>query len=202
MVLLVLWLFAIALGNALSSINPTAQRYVAATPACALVAGYGLHKIAETLESLWSKFQRIISIIAYIILGCIIVSDLWFYFVDYTSFSDLREMNSNGMIAYKFGNYLRDQPSDTQVVFFGTPRLSFDSPTVLYLAPQIKGVNAPEQWDMFDRSQLTSSTIIFVFLPEYIQYIDTIQKEYPGGKRIVEKAWNGEILYWVYERNQ
>jgi 4-amino-4-deoxy-L-arabinose transferase-like glycosyltransferase len=200
--LLVLWLFIIALGNALSSIPPVAQRYVAAAPACALVAGFGLHKIAEMLAFLWSPLRRIVSVLAYMVLGCIMIGDLWFYFFDYTPASSLREMTSNGMVAHQFGNFLNDQPANTQVVFFGVPHLSFDSPALLYLAPQIKGVNAPEAWNTFDQSQLTSSKIIFVFRPEYRQDIAAVQKDYPGGRLSVEKAWNGDVLYWVYERDQ
>jgi 4-amino-4-deoxy-L-arabinose transferase-like glycosyltransferase len=197
--LMALWLVAIALGNALSSHIPAAQRYIAAAPACALVAGYGLHKIAETLAGLWSRSQKLISAIAYFILVCIMVSDLWFYFADYTIATRLIETTSNGMLAHQFGGYLKDQPIGTQVVFFGIPRLCFDSPAVLYLAPQIKGVNAPEEWQAFDRSQLTSPNIIFVFLPEYQDDIKAIQADYPDGKLRIESAWNGDILYWVYE---
>ncbi len=139
---------------------------------------------------------------AYAILVGIMVSDLWFYFIDYTEASSLREMTSNGMIAHQFGNYLKDRSADTQVVFFGAPRLSFDSPAILYLAPQIKGLNSPAEWNMFDQSQLISPRIIFVFLPEYQQDIEPVQKDYPGGKLTVERAWNGDVLYWMYERNR
>ncbi|MFT3894882.1 MAG: glycosyltransferase family 39 protein [Anaerolineales bacterium] len=202
LVLLGLWLFFIALGNALSSMAPVAQRYVAAAPVCALVAGYGLHKITEALSFRLPKIQRVIPFLAYIVIGYIVVNDLWFYFIDYTGASISREITSNGMVAHQFGNYLKGQSADTQVVFFGSPRLNFDSPAIIYLAPQVKGINAPKDWNMFDQSQLTSSKLIFVFLPEYRQDIELVQKDYPDGTLTVEKGWNGNILYWVYERSQ
>lgn len=197
--LLTLWLVALALSNALSATMPAAQRYVAAVPACALVAGYGLHKIAERLAALWSRSRRIVSAMAYIILIGIAVSDLWFYFVDYTGSISMVEMTSNGMLAHQFGSYLKDQPAGTQVVFFGSPRLGYDSPAVRYLAPHIQGMNAPEDWETFDRNQLTSSKVIFVFPPEDRDSLEMIQEEYPGGSLTVEKAWNDDVLYWTYE---
>jgi len=199
-ILLTLWLVAFSLINALSSHIPAAQRYVASAPACALVAGYGLHKVAETLAALWVRSRKVTATIAYLILVSIMVSDLWFYFVDYTRSTYLSEATSNGMIAHQFGDYLKGQSADTQVVFFGAPRLCYDSPAILYLAPQIKGMNAPEDWATFDRSQLTSPKIIFVFLPEYRDEIGLIQEAYPGGMLKAETARNGEVLYWLYER--
>lgn len=200
--LLTLWLVAVAMGNALSSHIPMAQRYIAAAPACALVAGYGLHKLGETLEGLWLRAQKVIAGALYVILVCILVSDLWFYFVEYTVSSRLIEANSNGMLAHQFGLYLKEQSEDTQVVFFGAPRLCFDSPAVLYFAPQVQGMNAPEDWKTFDRNQLNATKVIFVFLPEYQDRIAAVQHEYPGGELRIESTWNGTILYWVYERNR
>jgi hypothetical protein len=201
-VLLVLWLAGIALLNALSSIIPVAQRYVAAAPACALIAGYGLHNIAETLAGLWPRIQKTISAVAWILVVTIMASDLLFYFGEFTAFTRLDEITSNGMIAHQFGHYLKGQPEGTQVVFFGVPRLAFDSPAILYLAPQIKGLNAPEEWGTFDPSQLTAPKTIFVFLPEYRDDIQFVQADFPGGSLNTEKAWNGDVLYWVYERNR
>jgi hypothetical protein len=46
---------------------------------------------------------------------------------------------------------------------------------------------------------LNSPKIIFVFLPEYRDDIETVQEAYPDGLLTSEKAWNGGISFWVYE---
>lgn len=137
------------------------------------------------------------TILSYLILAMIVMGNLLFYFVEYTSFAEMDEAVSTGMIEYRLGTFLSDQPANTQFVVFGRPWLSHDTPAVLYLAPHVQGFNAPADWDMFEESQLTADQIIFVFLPEYQSQIEPIRERYPGGALSTLNS-KGGILFWAY----
>jgi hypothetical protein len=199
-VVLILWLFIFGLMGGLSDSVPAAQRYVAAAPACALLVGYGLHKSSDLLENLWSKHARTISGLSALILVFAMISDLYFYFFDYYGMSLLENINSNGMVAQRLAETLKDKPAGTKVVFLHNARMGYYSiASVRYLAPQVTGFDAPEDWQTFDRSQLTTFRLIFVALPETATELEAIRAEYPGGLLTYEVNSNGETLFWLYD---
>jgi len=203
LVLLTLWLVAFGFAGGLSDSPPAAQRYVAASPACALIVGYGLHKIADTVEGLWPKIRKFIAGLAYLILVAAMISDLYFYFVDYTASTWLDNTNSNAMVAQQLANILKNMPPGTQVVFMHNSRMGYFSiASTAYLAPQVAGLDGPEEWKSFDRSRLNGKTVLFVFLPESRATLETIQREFPHGSLTIEKSWNGEALFWLYQYEQ
>lgn len=200
LVLLTLWLLAFGVIGALSDFAPAAQRYVAAAPACALIVGYGLDRLGNTLEKLWKKAARFVTILVFLFMAFMMTSDLYFYFIEYTALNRIDNINSNGMIAQELANYLKDKPTGTTVAFFGTPNMGYYSiPSTRYLSPHVTGVDVTVPWKSFDRSQLTSDENIFVFLPEREDEIPEIRKEYPGCKLESHGAWNGEIIFWTYD---
>jgi 4-amino-4-deoxy-L-arabinose transferase-like glycosyltransferase len=203
LVLLTVWLAAFGFAGGLSDSPPAAQRYVAAAPACALIVGYGLHKLTDTVEGLWPKIRKSIAGLAYLILMAAMISDLFFYFVDYTASSRLENVNSNAMVAQHLADILEGRPPGTQVVFMHNSRMGYFSiASTAYLAPQVNGLDGPEDWKSFDRSRLDGKTVLFVFLPESRSTLETVQQEFPNGSLAVEKSWNGEVLFWLYQYEQ
>ncbi len=104
------------------------------------------------------------------------------------------------MIAQHLANYLKDKPSDVQVVFLGLPRMGYYSiPSLQFLVPEVKGIDATLPWETFDKSAITGSNLVFVFLPEFESALNAVKADYPGGQIHKEMASDGEPLYWYYE---
>lgn len=200
LVFLTFWLVLFGFIGGLSESPPAAQRYVAAAPAAALVVGFGLHKAAEMFEAIWLKHARVAAFLGYAVILIAMASDLNFYFRDYRAMDRRENLASNGAISQELANYLQDKPEGAQVVFMHSPRMGYYSiPSIQYLAPQATGIDPPPDWASFDRSRLTGERIIFVFLPEDQGEIETVRAEFPGGLLLFKNAWNGEILFWLYE---
>jgi 4-amino-4-deoxy-L-arabinose transferase-like glycosyltransferase len=200
LLLLSLWLIAFGIIGGLSDSAPASQRYVASAPACALIVGYGLHKFGNTLENLWSRSARVITVLVFIVLGMTMISELYFYFIEYTSLSRIDNMNSNGIIAQELANYLKDKPQDVTVAFLGTSNMGYYSiPSTQYLLPHITGIEVPAPWKSFDRSKLTGSQLIFIFLPQRQDEVEAVMKQYPNGKLEDKRAWNNQIIFQAYD---
>jgi len=199
--LLTIWLVVFGIISGLSDSPPASQRYVASAPACALIVGYGLHKCTETVESLLPRLQKLIGAMAFVTIIVVMTSDLYFYFVEYTSLSRIDNINSNGMIAQELANYLKDKPQGVTVAFLGTTNMGYYSiPSTQYLSPHITGVDVIVPWKSFDHSQLEGNKIIFIFLPERQNEIEDVMKEYPNGILEDHRAWNNQIIFWIYNR--
>jgi uncharacterized membrane protein len=200
LVLLLLWLITFGLIGGLSESAPASQRYVAAAPVCALVVGFGIHKVIDIFENHWQKYSKVAAGLSYIILGAAMINDLYFYFVVYQSTDGIENISSHSTIAQHLANRLKEQSSGTQVAFFDVPGMGYYSiPSIQYLAPQMNGIDVPAPWKSFDETILNSSHIIFVFLPGRENEINMIMAEYPNGLLDSEKAWNNQILFWVYD---
>lgn len=63
----------------------------------------------------------------------------------------------------------------------------------------MKGIDVFDPWSSFDKTSLNGSHLIFIVLPNRQDDIPTIEVQYPGGQLDSEIAWNGEVLFWVYE---
>jgi len=198
--LLILWLLDFGLVGGLSESTPAAQRYVAVAPVCALVVGYGLGQSVASLAKAWPRRERIFSALAFLAMGFIVVSELNFYFRVYTPHNLLTEAQSNGMVAQRLANELQTRPSDTQVVFFGYPRMGFYSiPSVQFLAPGIEGLDISQPWGASENPKPSGKRLLFIFLPSNEDQIAPVQADYSGGKLQGQVAADGQILYWEYE---
>lgn len=198
--LLALWLIAFGFVGGLSESAPASQRYVAAAPVCALIVGYALHKSARIGEQLWPKLSKVFVTVVYVVLVLVMLSDLNFYFSEYTFMSQISNTASHGTIAQYIANYLQPKSADVQVAFFGSPVMGYYSiPSIQYLAPQVTGINISIPWAEYDRSNLTSQSIVFIFLPERQGELTRVMEEYPGGTLKVQQAWNSQILFWIYD---
>lgn len=197
---LLLWLAAFGAIGALSESTPAAQRYVAAAPVCALLVGYGLSEGAGLFEKLWPGAARWIATAAILTAAALALGDLRFYFGEFTPNEVGALAHSNGMIAQRLADYLKTQPSDTQVVFFGAPYMGYYSiPSIQYLAPDIRGLEMVESWGSPANPQPDSERLIFVFLPFLEDQIALVRADYPGGVLTRRIASDGQILFWMYQ---
>jgi hypothetical protein len=112
----------------------------------------------------------------------------------------IENISSHNAIAQHLANRLEGQPEGTQVAFFQIPAMGYYSiPSIQYLAPQVSGIDVPAPWTSFDETILNSSHIIFVFLPGRENEIAMVRAAYPSGALDSERAWNNQILFWVYD---
>lgn len=198
-ILPVLWLALFGVMGGLSEYTPASQRYIAAAPVCVMIAAIGLNGIAALLERFRPKVVRFTSA-AVLAMGLYLsAEDALFYFFHYTPISGYYLARTNGMVAQRLGEYLQAQPEETQVIFFGWPRMGYYSiPSLQYLAPDIVGLDMEQPWGAPENPVPDSNRLIFVFLPEHIGEIPLVQADYPGGELLEQKAFGGGILYYCY----
>jgi 4-amino-4-deoxy-L-arabinose transferase-like glycosyltransferase len=197
-ILLAFWLAVFVLVGGLSESTPASQRYVAAAPVCFLIAAYGLSESASVAERRWPRASIWISIASFILVAVAAYSDIGFYFRGYTV-STVTEMDqSNTMVAQHLADFLQDKPASTEVVFFGQPRMGYNSiPSASYLAPQITAIDATS-WGAPDHPVPTGEDLVFVFLPGNASQIRLVRAAYPGGVLQSERSGLGETLYYLY----
>jgi 4-amino-4-deoxy-L-arabinose transferase-like glycosyltransferase len=197
--LLLLWIAGFILIGGLSVPVSAAQRYVAVLPACALVIGFAVDEIARLLEKAWQKRRKVLTYASLILISAVCISDLHFYFFDYTSISDVGSTNT--LVAQRLANYLQDK-ENLQVAFFGTPRMGYYSiNSTAYLAPQVQGLDFNHPWGSEENPQLTAEQIMFVFLPGNQDNIGLVVQDYPNGTAAIEHNIDGSVLYWSYTIN-
>ncbi|MGH2521676.1 MAG: glycosyltransferase family 39 protein [Anaerolineales bacterium] len=199
MLLLGLWLSALAVVVGLSESTPAAQRYVAAAPACALVVGYGLGELARRLGNSWPRQAQWFGLLAFAFMVGLAADDLRFYYLQYTPHSDFGDFNTT--VANRLAQHLQDKSEEWQVLFFGAPRMGYRSISSLqYLAPHIQGLDINQPWGAADNPQPTSQHLIFVFLPGHEADLAAVHAAYPGG-RLLQENWqvDGSVLYFLYE---
>jgi 4-amino-4-deoxy-L-arabinose transferase-like glycosyltransferase len=196
--LLWVWLGANALAVGFSESTPAAQRYVAATPALALMIGFGLFQLARLLIKWIPKWSRIISIVIISASILLAADDLRFYYLEYTHKSDFSGFN--GMVAQKLANRLKEEPAGTPLYFVGYPGMGYDSIASLpYLASQISYTNLTENWMQSDLPVPNTDTAYFAFLPNHDADRTYVEEKFPGGTWS-EEYYKGEMtLYWLYE---
>ncbi len=197
--LLGLWIVAFGVIGGLSESTPASQRYVAVAPAVAMVLGYGLAESAALLGRLWPRWQRVIYLLALILLLAISIDELRFYYVDYTQRADFG--GDNNEVAQHLANYLQDKPEDDwHVFFFGMPRMGYYSfSTLPYLAPQIIGHDMNQPWGSADNPQVNGERLIFVFLPNHSEDLRGVMADYPQGFLLEARGVRDTVLYWLYE---
>jgi hypothetical protein len=197
-----LWLIIFGLIGSFSESTPAAQRYVAVAPACALFAGYGASGIANIFKKLFPALKTGISITGFLLIFVASFLELDFYFNRYTPQSQQNLAHSNGMIAQELSEYLKSQPLNQQIIFFGSPAMGFYSiPSIQFLAPGFEGIDILDPWGSSQNQIPTGDDLIFVFLPSHVDQIPLVEADYPGGKIHVLNAIDDTPLFWLYEYN-
>ncbi len=195
--LLGIWLAIFGLAGGLSDYTPAAQRYVAAAPALALVAGFGLEALFSRLQCLWPHRARLLSLGVVLLFFSVGIDELHFYFVTYAPYSALG--GRDALVVHRLVQGLEEEPANTQVVLFGRERVRISASQVMrYLAPQVQGVDMPAPWGSPVNPQLAGERLVFVFLPETAAELGPVQASYPGGSLSVERDADGDVLYRLY----
>lgn len=198
-VFLLLWIVAFIFVGGFSNDVPSPQRYVAVIAACMLAVAFGLTRLLDIL----GRFQPIVVPYAKVVVMLTIVflslKNMVEYYTYYTWVTRLYLAESEGMVAQELGQFLQTQPEDTQVVFFGYPRMGYYSiPSIQFLAPNIKGLDIGEPWGSTRNPQFDSKHIVFVFLPHHQKEIPKVRSDYPGGTLFEERSYWNNILYYYY----
>lgn len=195
--LLALWMLAVILPATLSVPPAAAQRWVAIGPAVALIVGFGLGEMVTLLSGVWQKQQRLLTVIAVILMAALSLDDMRFYYYEYTPNSLLGGQNT--LVAQRLADYLQDQ-EPLEVVFFGLPRMGYYSiSTIPYLAPHITGVDYIQPWGSAENPEITGEHIHFVFLPEFTETLEAVKLDYPQGDLKEFKDNYGQTLFWLYD---
>ena len=195
--LLGLWLMFLTMMVGMSESTPAAQRYVAVSPAVALLVGYALDRGARHLGKMWPQKIYWVNALVVALIVFISVDDLRFYFLDYTPRSDFG--GENTLVAHQLANYLSEQPDNLEVLFLGGSRMGYYSHSSLpYLTPHIKGVDIKHPWGSAENPQPSRHNLAFVALPETIDELEKIMVSYPGGDYKEFKKKDGQTLFWLY----
>lgn len=198
--LLGLWLVSLTIMVGMSESTPAAQRYVAVSPAVAILVGYGLAGTTDRLGKLWCRAAPLLNVVGIGLILFISLDDLRFYYFDYTPRSDFG--GANTLIAQQLANYLVTQPDDLEVFFLGGTRMGYYSHSSLpFLAPHVKGVDINHPWGSPENPQPTSQNLLFVFLPETHEELESIKASYPGGKYMEIRKNDGQPLFWLYSHS-
>ena len=193
-----IWLGAIAMAVAMSVNAPAAQRYVAATPALALMVGFGLSQLGSIFTKWLPKGARAFQIGIIVISLLLAADDARFYYLEYTPKSEFSGFN--GMVAQTLANRVKNESLGTELYFSGAPVMGYDSiPSLQYLAPQMSYVNVNSPWVEAEVPEPKGKRVLFVFLPNHDSDRAAMELEYPGGTWIEEKTSKGEVLFWLYD---
>jgi len=209
--LLLFWTVSVVAISALSEFPPSGHRYVMGIPLAVLLVAIALTTIQQWLIdveiiNIWPAIRKWSFVVIAAGLITVMSMELHFYFVEYAaSTSSFYERDGrvdfNTTVAMRLVLYMKDYPSNTQVIFFGPTRMWYDGwPQFTYLAPQVQGLsveqgNSPESVISPNAYQ----HMLFVFLPERQPEAPSIEQHYPGGVSRWIDDQNGNHLFYVYE---
>jgi 4-amino-4-deoxy-L-arabinose transferase-like glycosyltransferase len=200
------YLFLFWIGSVLATVflsvdAPSAQRYVAALPAFAILSAYGLVELVHLFDE---KIQVWLSRILVVLVLVMVVQDGWFYLHTYPDRDGLGGKDT--LLANDFAEYLNATPRPArQVIFFGYPYLGYESiPTLPFLATEVESyvnINAPWKEAPLPPEDLNRH-LTFFFLDIHTDDIADIQQDFPGG-HLIERCFNGNPVwngcYTIYE---
>jgi hypothetical protein len=164
----------------------------------AIVLGYTVERVIGLADRLLEGKRKWIPALIMIAALLVAVDDARFYFFDFTPRSDFS--GPHGMTAQKLANYLKDYDNTWEVMFSGWPQMGYYSiPSLSYLRPQILGTDINNSWGDPENRRPERKNVMFVFLPERIDDLYACEKDYPGGKLIIEFYKSDEVLYYLYQ---
>jgi 4-amino-4-deoxy-L-arabinose transferase-like glycosyltransferase len=121
--MILLWLGVFAIIGALTESAPASQRYVASAPAAAMLVAIGINESAKFVTKIWPKTKKF-AWHGMLTLGLLLAaSEASFYFFNYTPRSVVELADSNSMVGYRMGIYLRQRTDHPQIYFLGAPRM-------------------------------------------------------------------------------
>lgn len=192
--LLLAWLGgAMLLGAVLLPNPPQSDRLLVATPAVALLSGWGLITVAR-----WQGQSRATLVLG--VTALVAMSEGGYYYGRYPAENSFADRNTE--IAHRVADYLNTFDETWAVYFYGPPAMYVDFPTISFLAPQFqKNVNLFDV-DPLPNSQTpstSSSKNLYIFLPERRGEIAVVKNSYPGSQEQTFAGVFGNPLFYSVE---
>ncbi len=193
--LLYLMLGAVVFGVAITESTPASQRMIAAVPLAVFFVGLALVTLVRGLVRYRPSWRPVGVWLVGGLTAMIMAATVHFYFTDYLP----RGMDPNTEIAYGLGQVLASYPPQSELLFFGAPRLVYRGfANIQYLAPQVKGTDVelplPAAPDLDPQCPHT----VFAFVPERQNELALIQARYPAGKLTFFFS-RGQLLFLTYD---
>lgn len=193
----VMWVgLVVVFGAFLTENPPSSQRLTGAAPALAILVALALARLSDLARALWGR--PLVWRVALVLVVCLMaVVSLNLYFVEYTPTHVYG--NANAQAATALGHYLRNQPADRSVYFFGAPRLYFGFGSIGYLAPDAVGMDVVEPLSRPPEFVDPDRDALFVFVPERLGERVWVEQGYPGGAWHVIPDHRGLMMLALYE---
>jgi 4-amino-4-deoxy-L-arabinose transferase-like glycosyltransferase len=195
--LLLLWVLLFSLLGGFTENAPSAQRYVAAAPVCALGVALGINWLIHGMARLKFLPNPVLQGTAILLALILCWVDIHFYFQIYTPQSDFGGIGAK--IETDLAENLNKIPGPKNVYYWGYPLISYGSLQVLpFLAPNAVGTDM----DQFALPQVTppvpdGPTKVFVFLNSDAD-LSSVEQQYPGGTLLRQQDHLGRFLFWQY----
>ncbi len=197
--LLLIWFWlAVLLGWVVTENPPSSQRLLIAAPALAMFVGLGLEWVIDFGRRAIGGPARLWSGSAAAVLIAVAVINLHHYFVAYTPTGMYG--NPTAEATTVLGRYLMAQNDDSVVYFFGAPFVYWDFGTLRFLARDVDGANIPPLGEGEAVEVDRSRGLRFVFVPQRLEELESIQVLFPGGVESSAVSGSGDrLLYVLYE---
>jgi 4-amino-4-deoxy-L-arabinose transferase-like glycosyltransferase len=193
------WWSAILTGGMLTDTAPSSQRLITTSiPAMFFVAWAIEHFVAALGRRLPQIAAAAAGVAVVLLLGIISIN---IYFNEYTP--QRLFAGEHAMIGTMLSEHvIQDLGSDTQIYFFGAPRMYINIGTVRYLIPDINKVDLLDRLESpFEPEEIPeNSTLLFIFLPERLDELEWVRQIYPEGQWADIAATNSpdKVLYSTY----
>jgi hypothetical protein len=191
------WL-AVVLGGALTYDPPLSERLITTAPVAVMLVTLGLTQLVEYGRALAARLAPMWRILPALVVLVLIVTNAWYYFVDYTPTHVYGNPTAEVMTRLLKELALRDD--DFEVYFFGAPYIFYETTWSEFLTPEAEGMDVQAGW-VGDLSFVeVHGNAVFIFLPERLAELETVRMQYPiGVERPVYSSADGRLLYVMYE---
>jgi hypothetical protein len=197
------WWAAVLTGGMLTDTTPSSQRLITASiPAMFFVAWAIEHFVVAFRQQVSKPVGLAVGIVATLVLG---IASVNLYFNDYSP----RKIfgGEHAMIGTMISKHVIDDlGEDTQIYFFGSPRMYITIGSVRYLIPDINKTDLyyPLESPFAPEERPENSTLLFAFLPERLDELEWVRQTYPEGQvqHITSPVNPDRVLYTMYTVRQ
>lgn len=193
------WWSAILTGGMLTDTTPSSQRLITTSiPAMFFVAWAIEHFVSALGKRLPQVIATAVGAAVVLLLGIISVN---LYFNEYTP--QRLFAGEHALIGTMLSEHvLQDLEPDTQIYFFGAPRMYGNIGTMRYLLADIPKIDVLEPLEnRFEPDPAPDrNTLLFVFLPERTNELAWVQEAYPEGQtaEAASPSRPDKVLYTTY----
>jgi hypothetical protein len=198
------WWAAILTGGMLTDTTPSSQRLITASiPTMFFVAWAIEHFVAALRQQISKPVGLAVGILATLVLS---ISSINLYFNDYNP----RHIfgGEHAMIGTMISKHVfEDLEEETQIYFFGAPRMYGSIGTMRYLIPDISTIDIYDPIDSPfepDSPPQAEATLLFVFVYERVDELGWVRETYPKGelRETLHPVDPDRVLYTTYTVRQ